>query len=181
MSLLHGENHAEQLIPSARLPCAVQTGTDSLEQNRAERSEKTAHEALLNQPHSPVCGTPLDVIVLSYFMRLHAFATCHHTISWPSFFYYLQPSSISSLHNPLPFLFVRLSRQYPPSPHHSSTSSSSPPLGTITGLRNYGAFLELDGGMAGLLHISQISYERVDSLETLFTIGQRCKVRCSTA
>lgn len=48
--------------------------------------------------------------------------------------------------------------------------------GTITGLRNYGAFLELDGGMAGLLHISQISYDRVDNLETLFTIGQRCKV-----
>jgi predicted RNA-binding protein with RPS1 domain len=48
--------------------------------------------------------------------------------------------------------------------------------GTITGLRNYGAFLELDGGMAGLLHISQISYDRVDNLETLFSIGQRCKV-----
>lgn len=48
--------------------------------------------------------------------------------------------------------------------------------GTITGLRNYGAFLELEGGMAGLLHISQISYDRVDSLETLFTIGQKCKV-----
>ena len=48
--------------------------------------------------------------------------------------------------------------------------------GTITGLRNYGAFLELDGGMAGLLHISQISCDRVDNLETLFTIGQRCKV-----
>jgi small subunit ribosomal protein S1 len=48
--------------------------------------------------------------------------------------------------------------------------------GTITGLRNYGAFLELEGGMAGLLHISQISYDRVDNLETLFTIGQKCKV-----
>jgi len=48
--------------------------------------------------------------------------------------------------------------------------------GTITGLRNYGAFLELDGGIAGLLHISQISYDRVDSLESLFTIGQRAKV-----
>jgi len=48
--------------------------------------------------------------------------------------------------------------------------------GTITGLRPYGAFLELDGGTAGLLHISQISYSRIDSLESLFTIGQRCKV-----
>lgn len=48
--------------------------------------------------------------------------------------------------------------------------------GTITGLRNYGAFLELDGGVAGLLHISQISYGRVENPETLFTIGQRAKV-----
>ena len=48
--------------------------------------------------------------------------------------------------------------------------------GTITGLRQYGAFLELDGGVAGLLHISQISYDRIDNLESLFTIGQRCKV-----
>lgn len=48
--------------------------------------------------------------------------------------------------------------------------------GTITGLRQYGAFLELDGGVAGLLHISQISYDRIDNLESLFKIGQRCKV-----
>lgn len=48
--------------------------------------------------------------------------------------------------------------------------------GTVTGLRNYGAFLELDGGIAGLLHISQISYDRVESIENLFTIGQRAKV-----
>lgn len=48
--------------------------------------------------------------------------------------------------------------------------------GTITGLRNYGAFLELEGGMAGLLHISQISYDRIDNLENLFKIGQKCKV-----
>lgn len=48
--------------------------------------------------------------------------------------------------------------------------------GTITGLRNYGAFLELDGGVAGLLHISQISYDRVENLENIFSIGQRAKV-----
>jgi small subunit ribosomal protein S1 len=48
--------------------------------------------------------------------------------------------------------------------------------GTITGLRNYGAFLELEGGMAGLLHISQISQDRVENLENLFKIGQKCKV-----
>lgn len=48
--------------------------------------------------------------------------------------------------------------------------------GTVTGLRNYGAFLELDGGVAGLLHISQVSYDRVENLENLFSIGQRAKV-----
>lgn len=47
---------------------------------------------------------------------------------------------------------------------------------TVTGIRNYGAFCELDGGHAGLLHISQISYDRVDNLEQLFSIGQRIKV-----
>lgn len=48
--------------------------------------------------------------------------------------------------------------------------------GTITGMRAYGAFLELEGGVAGLLHISQISYDRIDNLEELFTVGQKCKV-----
>lgn len=48
--------------------------------------------------------------------------------------------------------------------------------GTVTGLRNYGVFLELEGGMSGLLHISQISYDRVDNLEGVFTIGQPVKV-----
>jgi len=48
--------------------------------------------------------------------------------------------------------------------------------GTITGLRAYGAFMELAGGANGLLHISQISSERVDNLETLFSVGQKVKV-----
>lgn len=48
--------------------------------------------------------------------------------------------------------------------------------GTITGLRQYGAFLELEGGAAGLLHISQISYDRIESLEKVFTLGQKAKV-----
>jgi len=34
----------------------------------------------------------------------------------------------------------------------------------------------LEGGMAGLLHISQISYDRVDNVENIFKIGQRVKV-----
>jgi small subunit ribosomal protein S1 len=48
--------------------------------------------------------------------------------------------------------------------------------GTVTGLRQYGAFLELTGGQAGLLHISQISFERIENLENIFTVGEKCKV-----
>jgi S1 RNA binding domain len=166
-SIVHGKNHAGQLIPSARLPCAMQTATDSVEQNRVERSENTAHEALLNQPHSPVFGNLLELIV-----ACPAPSHSHTSRGSTHLLAIITPS-----HSLPPFTIFN----HPPLPPFIIPSSSSPPLGTITGLRNYGAFLELDGGMAGLLHISQISYERVDSLETLFTIGQRCKVRYRTA
>lgn len=36
--------------------------------------------------------------------------------------------------------------------------------------------MELEGGTAGLLHISQISYDRIENLEQMFTIGQQCSV-----
>lgn len=48
--------------------------------------------------------------------------------------------------------------------------------GTVTGLRAYGVFLELENHLAGLLHISQISFDRIDSLDKLFTVGQKIKV-----
>jgi ribosomal protein S1 len=43
---------------------------------------------------------------------------------------------------------------------------------TVTGLRPYGAFVELEGGLAGLLHISQISSDRIDNVDSIFTVGQ---------
>ena len=46
----------------------------------------------------------------------------------------------------------------------------------VTGLRPYGVFLEIEGGLAGLLHISQISSERIDNLEKFFTVGQKLRV-----
>lgn len=47
----------------------------------------------------------------------------------------------------------------------------------ISGLRAYGVFLEIEGAsQAGLLHVSQISFERVDNVETLFNMGQEVKV-----
>jgi predicted RNA-binding protein with RPS1 domain len=50
--------------------------------------------------------------------------------------------------------------------------------GTVSGIRPYGIFIELDGGSNGLLHVSQISFEKRDDfkVESLFTIGQRVKV-----
>ena len=47
--------------------------------------------------------------------------------------------------------------------------------GMIKALKPYGAFVEV-GGMSGLLHISQISYDRIDNLEKLFQPGD--KVKC---
>jgi len=47
--------------------------------------------------------------------------------------------------------------------------------GFVKALKPYGAFVEV-GGMSGLLHISQISYDRIDDLEKVFQIGD--KVKC---
>ena len=46
--------------------------------------------------------------------------------------------------------------------------------GMIKALKPYGAFVEV-GGMSGLLHISQISYDRIDDLEKVFQPGQQVK------
>ncbi len=45
----------------------------------------------------------------------------------------------------------------------------------VTGLRQYGVFLEVSNGMTGLLHLSQISHDHVDDLAALFRIGQQIK------
>ena len=36
--------------------------------------------------------------------------------------------------------------------------------GTVDSLKDYGAFVTLEGGMSGLLHVSQISYKRVEKV-----------------
>jgi small subunit ribosomal protein S1 len=46
--------------------------------------------------------------------------------------------------------------------------------GTITAVKPYGAFVEIMG-MSGLLHISQISYDRVEHLEATLTSGMAVK------
>jgi len=46
--------------------------------------------------------------------------------------------------------------------------------GVVKALKPYGAFIEI-GGMSGLLHISQISYDRIDDLEKVLQPGQSLK------
>mmetsp|Transcript_6732 Transcript_6732/g.9707 ORF Transcript_6732/g.9707 Transcript_6732/m.9707 type:complete len:395 (-) Transcript_6732:213-1397(-) len=46
--------------------------------------------------------------------------------------------------------------------------------GTVKALKPYGAFVEV-GGMSGLLHISQISYDRIDDLEKVLQPGLNVK------
>jgi len=46
--------------------------------------------------------------------------------------------------------------------------------GSVKALKPYGAFVEV-GGMSGLLHISQISYDRIDDLEAVFQVGDMVK------
>jgi small subunit ribosomal protein S1 len=47
--------------------------------------------------------------------------------------------------------------------------------GTVTSLQPYGAFIDI-GGIDGLLHISEISHERVDDARKVLTEGQKLKV-----
>lgn len=46
--------------------------------------------------------------------------------------------------------------------------------GIVKAIKPYGAFVEV-GGMSGLLHISQISYDRIDDLEKILTPGMLVK------
>ncbi|QOP51229.1 30S ribosomal protein S1 [Lentilactobacillus parabuchneri] len=48
--------------------------------------------------------------------------------------------------------------------------------GTVARLTNFGAFVDL-GGMDGLVHVSQIAYERVDKPSDVFKVGQQVKVK----
>ena len=44
--------------------------------------------------------------------------------------------------------------------------------GTVESIMPYGAFVDLGNGISGLVHISQISRERVESVEAVLTKGQ---------
>jgi small subunit ribosomal protein S1 len=47
--------------------------------------------------------------------------------------------------------------------------------GTVVKIQPYGVFVDLDG-VTGLLHIKQVSNARIESLESLFIVGQKIQV-----
>lgn len=49
--------------------------------------------------------------------------------------------------------------------------------GTVKSIMPYGAFVEFMPGKQGLLHISEISWERLDSLEGVLSEGEKIKVK----
>lgn len=48
-------------------------------------------------------------------------------------------------------------------------------MGTVTGLRDFGAFVNL-GGADGLIHVSELAWHRVDHPRDVFKIGDRIEV-----
>ncbi|MEC7231639.1 MAG: S1 RNA-binding domain-containing protein, partial [Planctomycetota bacterium] len=52
--------------------------------------------------------------------------------------------------------------------------------GKVTRIADYGAFVEVLPGIEGLLHVSQVSTERVQNLGRVLTIGQELAVRVTS-
>ncbi len=48
--------------------------------------------------------------------------------------------------------------------------------GTVKNIKPFGAFVEVENGVTGLLHIEDISVSRIKSPEERFTVGQNIKV-----
>ena len=49
--------------------------------------------------------------------------------------------------------------------------------GTVESLQNYGAFVRLENGLSGLVHISQISDKRIKSASDVLSVGQEIDVK----
>ena len=48
--------------------------------------------------------------------------------------------------------------------------------GTVTAIKNFGAFVELPDGSIGLVHISEVSDDYVKNISHYLSIGQKVKV-----
>ena len=49
--------------------------------------------------------------------------------------------------------------------------------GTVETLQNYGAFIKLEDGLSGLVHVSQISQKRVKTPGDVLAVGDTVKVK----
>jgi small subunit ribosomal protein S1 len=49
--------------------------------------------------------------------------------------------------------------------------------GTVTKITNFGVFVELEAGLEGLLHVSELADHKVDNPEDVVKIGQKVEVR----
>ena len=49
--------------------------------------------------------------------------------------------------------------------------------GKVESLQNYGAFVRLEDGLSGLVHVSQISQKRVKSPKDVLNVGDEVKVK----
>ena len=49
--------------------------------------------------------------------------------------------------------------------------------GTVVRLMKFGAFVDLGGNKEGMIHISKLAHERVESVEDVVEIGDKVKVK----
>ncbi|XP_004304642.1 PREDICTED: polyribonucleotide nucleotidyltransferase 2, mitochondrial [Fragaria vesca subsp. vesca] len=50
--------------------------------------------------------------------------------------------------------------------------------GTVASIKEYGAFVEFNGGQQGLLHISEMSHEPVSRISDVVSVGQQLSLMC---
>lgn len=50
--------------------------------------------------------------------------------------------------------------------------------GIITSIKEYGAFVEFNGGQHGLLHVSELSHEPVSKISDVISVGQQLSLMC---
>ncbi len=64
--------------------------------------------------------------------------------------------------------------------HICHTQVGDVAVGTVQSVQLYGAFLEFEDGTSGLLHVSQISHDRVANVGDVLSVGDKIKVQsCS--
>ena len=50
-------------------------------------------------------------------------------------------------------------------------------FGTVSSIKDYGAFIDLPDGLSGLLHISEVSEKRISRLDKVLSVGQEVRVK----